>query len=30
MNKNESERIIFEELEKVVMSYVANCQHAAA
>lgn len=27
MNMNESEKIIFEELEKVVMSYVANCYH---
>ena len=26
---NESEKIIFEELEEVVMSYVANCHHAA-
>jgi hypothetical protein len=30
MNMNESEKIIFEELEEVVMSYVANCHHAAA
>lgn len=27
MNMNESEKIIFEELEEVVMSYVANCYH---
>ena len=30
MNMNESEKIIFEELEEVVMSYVANCHHIAA
>ena len=27
MNMNESEKIIFEELEEVVMSYVVNCYH---
>ena len=27
MNMNKSEKIIFEELEEVVMSYVANCHH---
>lgn len=30
MNMNESEKIIFEELEEVVISYVAKCHHAAA
>ena len=27
---NKSEKIIFEDIEEVVISYVANCHHAAA
>ena len=30
MNMNKSEKFIFEDIEEVVISYVANCHHAAA